>query len=119
MIAKLFRPNPKDEIYTEEKCHILEVLNTSDFTDYSLAQARVEAGVTTEWHWLKNTDELYYILSGNGKMEIGEDFERAVKPGDAIFIPKMKKQRITNTGTEDLIFLCICTPRWEEENYLS
>lgn len=119
MQAKIFRTNPDKEIYTKEKCHILEILNTSDFQDYSLAQARVEAGVTTEWHWLKNTDELYFILSGEGLMEIGEDFKKEVKKGDAIFIPKMEKQRIQNTGNMDLIFLCICTPRWESDNYLS
>lgn len=119
MTAKVFRPNPNEEFYTEEKCHILEILNTADFNDYSLAQARVEAGITTEWHWLKNTDELYYIISGKGVMEIGDDFKKEVKPGDAIFIPKMEKQRIENTGDKDLVFLCICTPRWEAENYLS
>lgn len=119
MTAKLFRPEQKDEFYTEEKCHILEVLNTPDFKEYSLAQARVEVGITTEWHWLKGTDELYYILSGEGVMEIGDDFQKAVKPGDAIFIPKLEKQRIINTGKNDLVFLCICTPRWEPDNYLS
>jgi len=119
MTKKLYRPKPSDEFYTEEKCHILEVLNTPNFKDYSLARARVEVGVTTEWHWLKDTDELYYILSGEGVMEIGDDFQKQVKAGDAIFIPKLEKQRIENTGDSDLVFLCICTPRWEAENYLS
>lgn len=119
MRAKRFRPNPNEEFYTEEKCHILEILNTADFNDYSLAQARVEVGVTTEWHWLKDTDELYYIISGRGVMEIGDNFKKEVKPGDAVFIPKMEKQRIENTGETDLTFLCICTPRWEAKNYLS
>ena len=119
MQAKRFRPNPNDEFFTEEKCHILEIVNTPTFKDYSLAQARVESGITTEWHWLKDTDELYYILSGVGLMEIGDDFKKEVKSGDAIFIPKMEKQRIHNTSDSDLVFLCICTPRWEAGNYLS
>lgn len=119
MQAKRFRTNPEEEFYTTEKCHILEILNTPDFQDYSLAQARVEKGITTEWHWLKQTNELYYIISGTGTMEIGDNFKKEVRKGDAVFIPKMEKQRIINTGDADLIFLCICTPRWEAENYLS
>ncbi len=27
-------------------------------------------------------------------------------------------QKIANTGTEELVFLCICTPRFELKNYL-
>jgi mannose-6-phosphate isomerase-like protein (cupin superfamily) len=32
-------------------------------------------------------------------------------------IPPMCRQRITNTGTEALVFLAICTPRFSSDDY--
>lgn len=117
MQPKIFAPNIADEFYTEEKCHILEVINAAEVPAFSLAQARVESGVTTAWHSVKETDEVYYILEGTGEMEIGTSFKRLIKKGEAVFIPKNQKQRITNIGEEDLVFLCVCTPRFLPENY--
>jgi oxalate decarboxylase/phosphoglucose isomerase-like protein (cupin superfamily) len=37
--------------------------------------------------------------------------------GDVVLIPPMCRQRITNTGSEDLIFLAICTPRFSNDVY--
>jgi len=38
--------------------------------------------------------------------------------GDTVIIPPQCPQRIENTGTEDLIFLAICTPPFKGENYV-
>lgn len=105
------------EFYTEERCHILELLNDSDDRSQSLARARVEAGVTTAWHRLKGTSEIYFILSGEGQIELGEDFVKEVKQSDVIRIPHDMPQRIRNTGQEDLVFLCFCTPAFSDACY--
>ena len=105
------------EFFTEELCHIAELSNSSDDEDVSIAQARVEPGITTRWHRLKHTTERYYILSGNGEVEIGKDHVQMVNPGDIVLIPPMYPQRIRNCGQKDLLFLAICTPRFLEENY--
>ncbi|MBW9257331.1 MAG: cupin domain-containing protein [Candidatus Thiodiazotropha sp. (ex. Lucinisca nassula)] len=105
------------EFYTEERCHIIELNNSSDDPQCSIARARVEPGVTTCWHRLSETAERYLIISGEGRVEIGETPAELVKPGDLVFIPPMVPQRITNTGSEDLIFYAICTPRFLPENY--
>ena len=86
-----------------------------DHADVSLARARVEPGITTRWHTVE-AREIYYILQGNGRAEVGED-AWAVGPGDAVSIPPLVRQRIANTGTNELIFLCICTPRFTPEGY--
>lgn len=44
-----------------------------------------------------------------------DDESCEVKEGQAIYIPSNSKQRIKNTGTEDLIFLCIVEPAWRPE----
>lgn len=105
------------EFYTAEKCHIVELSNSPDDPELSMARARVEPGVTTRWHRLTNTTERYYILSGNGQVEVGDLPAQTVNPGDIVIIPPLCPQRITNTGQDELIFLALCTPRFEDEVY--
>lgn len=81
---------------------------------YSLAHATVKSGETTWLHSLK-TSEVYYILEGEGIMFIGSE-SAPVGPGDTIYITPDRKQCIRNTGTGDLIFLCIVDPAWRAED---
>ena len=105
------------EYYTEERCHIIELFNQPGNAG-SIAQARVAPGVTTVLHSLDGL-ECYYILSGKGEMEINGKEMGPVKTGDTVVIPKNAPQRISNTGEEDLLFLCFCVPRFISENYQS
>ena len=109
--------DPSAEYYTEERCHIL-VTDAVDDADVSLARARVEPGVTTARHSLTGVDERYVLIAGEGLVEVGADDPALVGPGDVVAIPAGVGQRITNTGTTDLVFLCICTPPFRPECYL-
>jgi oxalate decarboxylase/phosphoglucose isomerase-like protein (cupin superfamily) len=40
-----------------------------------------------------------------------------VNPGDVVLIPPMCPQRITNCGTDDLVFIAICSPRFVQDAY--
>lgn len=111
------RLNLSDEFYTPERCHITELSNTPDDPDASIARARVEPGVTTRWHRLRCTTERYYIVEGRGRVEVGKMTPQEVKAGDVVIIPPMCRQRITNIGSEDLVFLAICTPRFSNDVY--
>ena len=117
MKENIKRQNDKTEYYTAEKCFITELSNTPDDPDLSIARARVEAGVTTRWHRLKGITERYYIISGKGLAEIGELPPQEVTTGDVVPIPPMCRQRITNIGKDDLIFLAICSPRYTQDVY--
>ena len=114
---KHIESNLDNEFYTEERCHILELINEQDDRSQSLARARVEPGVKTAWHRLKGTAEVYYILSGQGQIELGEEFTRQVKAHDVVRIPPDMAQRIENTGPDELIFLCFCTPAFNDTCY--
>jgi mannose-6-phosphate isomerase-like protein (cupin superfamily) len=81
---------------------------------YSLAHAIVPVGQTSIPHSLK-TSEVYYILSGEGEMHIGEEVQRVV-PGDAVYIPPDAVQYIHNSGNEPLVFICIVDPAWRKED---
>jgi mannose-6-phosphate isomerase-like protein (cupin superfamily) len=106
-----------DEFYSPERCFIVEQSNISEDPDASIARARVAPGITTRWHRLTDTIERYYILSGRARVEVGDLAAQDVGPGDVVLIPPMCRQRITNTGPDDLIFLAICTPRYTEAVY--
>jgi mannose-6-phosphate isomerase-like protein (cupin superfamily) len=117
MKAVIKKQNLRDEFYTPELCFITELSNSSDDLDVSIARARVEPGITTRWHYLKETTERYYILEGNGGVEVGELEPQNVTAGDIVLIPPMCRQRITNIGATDLVFLAICSPKFSNEKY--
>jgi mannose-6-phosphate isomerase-like protein (cupin superfamily) len=79
----------------------------------------VRPGVVTAWHRLRGTAERYLILEGRGRVEVGDLPPAAVGPGDVVTIPPMCRQRIANVGDADLLFLAICTPRFEPGCYES
>lgn len=106
-----------EEFYTPELCHITELSNSADDPEVSIARARVAPGVTTRWHRLSATSERYYILSGQGLVEIGELTQHKVSAGDIVLIPPMCRQRIANVGEDDLVFLAICTPPFANDAY--
>ena len=110
--------DPTAEFATEERCFITEVLNDLSSPELSIARARVEPGVTTAWHKLAGTAERYLIVSGTGCMEIRGMEPADVAAGDVADIPAGVPQRITNTGTDDLIFFAVCTPRFRPECYI-
>ncbi len=113
---RVYPTSASQEYFSDEGCHILEILNDPSTPAISLARARVEVGGKTRLHALSDTIELYYILQGHGLVYIGGD-SREISTGDCVKIEKGVDQRIDNIGDEDLVFLCICHPRFQESNY--
>ncbi len=105
------------EYFFAEGCFIIEWWNTSADEAVSVARARVEPGVTTRWHRLRNATERYLILEGWGRVEVSDLPPEEVGPGAVVLIPPGVRQRITNTGDADLIFLAVCTPRFTLAGY--
>ena len=117
MREAIHQADEADEFFIPERCFILELSNSDDDDKMSLARARVEPGVTTQLHRLNGVEERYVVQSGRGRMEVGGIEPREVGPGDVVLIPAGVPQRITNTGELDLVFLCVCTPRFFPECY--
>lgn len=115
--------SPEREYFFREGCHILELANAPSDPALSIARARVAPGATTRRHKLRHTVERYVILSGKGRVELGAGpldagLTRDVQAGDTVIIPADVSQRIHNSGSDDLIFLALCTPRFVPENYV-
>jgi len=117
MKAGIRRQAPEKEFYFNEGCYITELSNTDNDMQVSIARARLETGKTTRWHRLHDTAERYVILEGSGSVEVGDLPPGDVNAGDVVLIPPMCRQRITNTGSSDLVFLAVCTPRFMREKY--
>ena len=80
----------------------------------SLAEAVLGPGDATERHYHAETEELYVVIEGTGKMEVDGD-RREVGPGDAILIPAGAWHQI-RAGVEELRFLCCCAPPYRHED---
>jgi len=117
MQAKIITTPETDEYYFEEGCFILELSNSAQDPQLSIARARVERGMTTRLHRLSHAIERYVILSGIGSVEIADLPAQTVNAGNVVIIPPLCAQKITNIGTEDLIFLALCTPRFQTQYY--
>ena len=117
MKAAVRHCNSGAEFLIPEGCHIIELSNSDDDPLLSIARARVEPGVTTRWHRLQGVGERYVILQGSGAVDVGSLPPQQVAAGDVVLIPPDCPQRIANTGTTDLLFLAICTPRFNPDLY--
>lgn len=117
MKAQIRRFNPAADYYFAEGCFINELSNSADDAAVSVAQARVMPGDTTRWHALQGITERYVILAGSGEADVGDLKGQPVSAGDVVIIPPGVRQRIRNTGKEELVFLAICSPRFVADAY--
>jgi mannose-6-phosphate isomerase-like protein (cupin superfamily) len=102
---------------TKDTSEIREILapRNSVIKRQSLAEARVASGRSIEEHYHIQTEEIYYVLQGNGCMIIDGE-KQDVKTLDGIAIPPGARHKIINTGDDDLVFLCCCTPAYENDD---
>ncbi|MDD5199795.1 MAG: cupin domain-containing protein [Terrimicrobiaceae bacterium] len=103
---------------TKDGSTIRSILDRSNapVRNQSLAEARVPAGGATERHYHKLAEEIYFILEGEGSMEI-DGAAREIGAGDAILIPPGAWHRITAGHRADgLVFLCCCAPPYAHED---
>jgi mannose-6-phosphate isomerase-like protein (cupin superfamily) len=99
---------------TKDGSEIRELLahRNSVIRRQSLAEARLPAGGATQEHYHAQTEEIYYLTHGAGRVRLDGE-EREVGPGDAIAIPPGVRHKLWNTGAEPLRLLCCCVPAYE------
>ncbi|MBM9603847.1 cupin domain-containing protein [Desulfopila inferna] len=119
MKAEVKRKTEKEEYWFREGCFITEIANDESDSVVSIARARVKPGFTTAWHMLDGVVERYIIASGNGRVEVGERAPEVVEAGDVVRIPENTRQRITNSGDDDLIFYAVCSPPFRSGCYVA
>lgn len=102
---------------TKDGSQIRELLayRNSSIRHQSLAEATVPVGGSTDEHYHCETEEIYFILEGQGKMRI-ESESQDVRVGDAIAILPGQKHKLWNTGEVPLRLLCCCAPCYEHRD---
>jgi mannose-6-phosphate isomerase-like protein (cupin superfamily) len=103
------------EFTTKDSSLIRELMapRNSAIERQSLAEATLHPDASTIAHYHPLTEEIYYILSGEGMMAI-EHENQPIGPGHAIGILAGKRHQIRNTGAVDLVFLCCCVPAYTD-----
>jgi mannose-6-phosphate isomerase-like protein (cupin superfamily) len=89
-------------------------LTTAAVRSQSLAEATLAPGQATQRHYHAESEEFYYVLEGEGEMEIDGELAR-VAPGDAVVIPAGAWHQIT-AGSAEVRFLCCCSPPYRHED---
>ena len=102
---------------TKDGSEIRELLayRNSCIRNQSLAEATIAVGSATQEHYHPKSEEIYYILSGTGRMKIDGEIQE-VGPLDAIAIPPGAHHKILNTGPVPLVLLCCCAPGYENDD---
>jgi mannose-6-phosphate isomerase-like protein (cupin superfamily) len=102
---------------TKDGSEIRELLSprNSVIRKQSLAEARLPVGAATREHFHRQTEEIYFITHGRGRLRVAGT-ERVVGPGDAIALPPGTRHKVWNTGDEPLRLLCCCVPPYEHDD---
>lgn len=81
----------------------------------SLAEAIVPVGQQTIPHLHRCTEELYYVHQGSGVIQVGDEL-RDLSQGDTVAIPPGTVHCIRNSGDQELVILCCCTPPYSHDD---
>lgn len=72
----------------------------------SLTRHVVQGRITTDYHDHDDKEQVYYFVSGRGRMLI-DDVEVEVTAGDAVHLPPHEKHQVINNTEDDLEYLNI------------
>ena len=81
----------------------------------SLAEATIPPGQKTQWHRHMESEELYYVMQGQGVMTLGDEvFD--ISAGSSIAIMPGTPHCVENRGKDDMVILCCCSPAYSHED---
>ena len=107
--------NAQAPFTTKDGSTIRSILDRSNapVENQSLAEASLPPGCSTQKHYHKLSEEIYFILQGQGIMSLNGE-SKEVGPGDAILIPPGAWHTIE--AKTELRFLCCCAPPYSHED---
>ena len=78
----------------------------------SLAEARLPVGARSLPHRHADSEEIYHISAGTGRMMLAGDWFD-ITAGDTVVIPPGTAHGLHNTGQDTLVVLCACSPPYD------
>jgi oxalate decarboxylase/phosphoglucose isomerase-like protein (cupin superfamily) len=96
---------------------VLKWMNTPDVTGserFSAGVVKLEPGKGHERHTHPDSDEILYVIRGEGEQEVADETED-IETGDMVFIPEGVEHGTVNTGWEPLLLLAVYAPPGPED----
>lgn len=96
---------------------VLKWLSTPDVTGserFSAGVVKLEPGKGHERHTHPESDEILYVVRGEGEQEIADE-TRSIAAGEMVFVPEGIEHSTTNTGWEPLLLLAVYAPPGPED----
>ena len=117
---KIIRKHERSPFIAQDKAIVRDIVSpvNSDVKNQSLAEVVILPDASILEHYHKETEELYYILEGVGKMYIEND-TWDVGVGDTVIILPGQRHQFTNIGKTDLRFLAMCSPAYRDEDRIT
>jgi mannose-6-phosphate isomerase-like protein (cupin superfamily) len=87
----------------------LLVMDRADATASESFISLMEPGESPPLHKHDDTEQVFFVLSGEGRLEIGEDAQDhgPIRPGDLVRIPPGTYHRVPCVGDEPLRYLVV------------
>lgn len=76
----------------------------------------IEPGASSNQHKHDDAEEVFYILSGTGRVQVGDE-EENIGPGSCIYIPPTVLHELINDSNEKLKLVSITAPPFTPKNF--
>lgn len=96
---------------------VLKWMSTPDVTGgerFSAGVVKLEPGKGHERHTHPDSDEILYVVRGEGKQEVADETQD-IAMGDMVYIPEGVEHGTINTGWEPLTLLAVYAPPGPEK----
>jgi len=96
---------------------VLKWMSTPDVTGgerFSAGVVKLEPGKGHERHTHPDSDEILYVVRGEGDQEVAEE-TREITAGDMVYVPEGVEHGTVNTGWEPLVLLAVYAPPGPED----
>jgi oxalate decarboxylase/phosphoglucose isomerase-like protein (cupin superfamily) len=93
----------------------LVAADNTEATEMSMLHVLLLPGKGHDRHNHPESDEILYILAGEGDQMVDDGEPFPVRPGQTVFIPKGAFHSTLNTGYEPMVILAIYAPAGAED----
>ncbi len=84
-------------------------------TNMSIASGYLKPRQKALPHYHKTSEEIYYVISGSGKVRVGKTIEK-IKEGEAVYIPIRAAHALENTRDSKMKILAVCSPPYQDSD---
>lgn len=71
--------------------------------------SKVDPGSSSNMHAHDDLEEIFYVISGRGKIRVGDE-EEPIEAGSCIYMPRNTPHQLINTSDETLKVLAVTSP---------